>query len=170
MNKSKRTVASRPAKKGSPKQSAVSMPLTSVEDPEKKAWNQMYIITEHWQSDMDFFCDELVFLTNLIDKYFMSLLDEKSISGAQKTVKELSVLDNRQIDLVSKLVQHNKHLTGLMENPFSHSAQQCKEAHVELEKEISEFVQDFRSEKKKVFRLAETAIHSQKANRLLKGQ
>lgn len=166
-NKSKRTTASRPAQKATTRKPA-GIPSAADKDVEKNTWTQMYSISEHWRSDMDFFCDELIFLTGLIDKYFMSLLAGKDLESTQKTVAELSKLDNRQIDFVHKLVQHQQCLTNLIENPFSHNAQPCQQGHGELEKELSEFVKDFRLVKRKVFHLAANAIESQKVKHLLK--
>jgi hypothetical protein len=168
-NKSKRTTASRPAQKITARESAgISMPSAVDQDAEKSTWTQMYSISERWRLDMDFFCDELVFFTGLIDKYFMGLLAEKDLEGTQKTVAELSELDSRQIDFVHKLVQHQQRLTNLIQDPFSHEVQLCQQGHVELEKEISEFVRDFRLVKRKVFQLAANAIESQKVKHLLK--
>lgn len=165
-NKSKKTMAARPATKGSAKRTETSS--ASFDDAEKSVWNQMYSVTEHWQSDMKFFGDELLFFKNLVDKYiFMNLLQESNMAGSQKTAAELLKLDNEQTDLARKLEQHTKHLVNLNENPFSHNAQECKDEHVMLETAIADFVSDFRSVKKNIFRWAETAIDSQKSKHLL---
>lgn len=168
-NKSKKTMAARPATKGSAKRPETS--TTTFDDAEKNVLNQMYSVTEHWQSDMKFFYDEVLFFKNLVDKYiFMNLLQESNIASSQKTTAELLKLDNQQVNLARKLEEHNKHLVSLIENPFSHSMQECKDEHVMLETAIADFVNNFRSAKKNIFRLAETAINSQKSKHLLKGQ
>ena len=34
-------------------------------------WDELYVLTEHWRSDFQFYKDDLRFLHHLIDKYFM---------------------------------------------------------------------------------------------------
>jgi hypothetical protein len=103
------------------------------EDSEMRLWKQMHIISEQWQSDLAFFNDELTFFRKLIDKYFIWLIDEKNIQSTRIMVSDLVKFEKRRIEIGVRLRQHLKHLVNLIENPFPHNAQQCKDDHVQLE-------------------------------------
>lgn len=75
---SKRTIERRPAKKGSGRPVARKQGVSGI-DGDDNSWQEMYIITERWQSDLAFFNDELSFFRKLINKYLLWLVDEKNI-------------------------------------------------------------------------------------------
>lgn len=67
---SKRTMARRPTKKN-----VVTVPRGRKKElPEieglQQSWQQMFILAEHWQSDLAFFQDEIHFMRALIDRHF----------------------------------------------------------------------------------------------------
>ncbi len=38
---------------------------------EEGDWQPLYVLTEHWKSDLSFYAEDLKFLAHLIDNYFM---------------------------------------------------------------------------------------------------
>lgn len=40
-------------------------------------YQQLYILSEHWLSELQFYKDELKFLNHLIDKYFIKIAKKK---------------------------------------------------------------------------------------------
>src|SRR5665811_322155 len=42
-------------------------------------WQQLYVLTEHWKSDLSFYEGDLKFLHHLIDKYFMWISKKEHI-------------------------------------------------------------------------------------------
>jgi len=130
-------------------------------------WQQCYVITEHWSSDLLFFNDELGFFRKLIDRYFMWLVDERNIEGTRKVARDLSKLETKVSTIQAKLEHHRRCLFNLMENPFSHNAQDSKDDQYELEALLAAFAKEFRLVKQEVFRLTETVIESEKVKHLL---
>ena len=43
------------------------------------SWEQLYVLTEHWKSDLVFYHKDLRFLHLLIDKYFMWISNKENI-------------------------------------------------------------------------------------------
>ena len=141
--------------------------MGSREDEDRRY--QMFIVSEHWLTDLKFFNDELNFLRRLVDKYFMWLVDEANIESTQKLARDLSRFETKRTRLSAKLAHHLKRLTNLIENPFSHSAQDSIDEHADLEALMSAFVKDFRRIKRAAFTLTETVIESEKSKHLLRG-
>lgn len=127
----------------------------------------MYVVTEHWKSDMEFFHDEMNFMRTLIDKYLLSVIDEKHIDGTRNLARDFTQFDKKRDELESEVTSHLTRLADLIQNPFAHDCQVLRDAHGELEVSMADFVKKFRSLKKEVFALAEHAMESEKAKHLL---
>lgn len=132
-----------------------------MEDEETKSWQQMHIISERWKSDLTFFNDELSFFRKLIDK--------KNVSSTRKLASDLSKLEKRLFRISQRLSQHGKHVANLLENPFSHNAQECKGEHGQLETLFADFTKDFREIKSKIFIIIKHVIDSEKERHFLDG-
>jgi hypothetical protein len=166
---SKRTKVRSPAKKHEAAINVKKKADSHQVDTGQIMLQQMHVISECWQSDIAFFHDELHFFRKLIDKYLMWLIDEDNIESTRRLVSDLSKLEKRRFSILQRLDRHCRHLANLVENPFSHHAQQCVDDHSEIEVLVAELAKDFRQTKKNVFHLTEHAINSEKAKRLLNG-
>lgn len=135
----------------------------------QKELQQMYVRTEHWISDYDFFEDELNFLVNLMDKYFVGTL----LADSEKSVK-LKDLANRLL----KLSESRKHIASLNRENLSYLAQliqnkeifdpeECRDRQSDLESDQIDFLKKYRAIKKEVFQLSEQLIQSARSNKLI---
>lgn len=141
-------------------------PVTTVDSVEN-SWARLFVLAEHWQSDMQFFSDELRFLRSLVDKYFLWLIDENHIEATKKMATKLGKIEKNRSRLDLSVGNHLKHLTNLIENPFAHDAQSCKDEHAKLEDWLADFSKDFREVKKGIFQLTEQVMESKKAQYVL---
>ena len=136
-------------------------------DTKEKAWSALYILAEHWQSDLKFFGDELRFLKELIGKYFISLIEVDHIDHTKQLVDELLDLEKKRKRLEKDIGEHLHQLTKLVESQFLQDTQGYKERHGKLEAGMSEFLKDFRKVKKELFHVTEQIMKSEKAKHLL---
>jgi len=140
-----------------PQKSPSESSVTPV-DKLQESWAKVYPVVEHWQSDMKFFEDELRFLHLLVDKYFMGLIKEKNISKTRVLAKKLFGMEPRRKNLDQQLTKHMLHIQEIFENPFSHDSHVFEVEHVELEKEVSMFIKDFRAIKREAFAIIDQVI------------
>jgi hypothetical protein len=166
---SKRTIAATTQSRKSPsKRSAPKRQVkTNIDDPVVQDWKHMFVIAEHWKSDLDFFVDELNFFRKLLDKYLFTLIDEKHIGDTLPLVTSLKQFEKKRIELERKVNAHLTKLTDLVQNPFAQDSQLSMDLHSKLEGSMVDFAKNFRSLKKEVFRLSEDAMESNKAKHLL---
>ena len=82
-----------------------------------QSWTELFVLTEHWQSDMRFFHDELNFLNTLIDKYLIKLIEEDNVSRIAPLTLALTKLEARSRALDQKIVGHFAAYSGI--NPKS---------------------------------------------------
>jgi len=130
-------------------------------------WKDLYVLTEHWKSDLLFYKDDLKFLDNLIEKYFMWLSKKENINQVKEI--ELSLVEtNRQcFELLEKVNKHLINLAGLMDDPFKYDSHQFRKEHQLLEDNISNFVKVFRKNRKNIFAITEYVIESEELARQL---
>ena len=130
-------------------------------------WEELFVLAEHWKSDMEFCHDELTFLGSLVDKYHSSLINKEGIAQMKLISDKLSKAHGKQKEIVDKIDKHLIHLEDLMENPFSHDEQQFRDEHAFLEDHIADFIKEFRSIKNEIFTITKGVIRDEKFQHLL---
>ncbi|HSP11425.1 MAG TPA: hypothetical protein VLO29_02780 [Salegentibacter sp.] len=117
-------------------------------------WDQLYLLTKHWVSDLKFFRDDLRFLNKLINKYFIWIDNDESISEVSKIKSKLQEIRSRCEDLLSKTEKHREKLGILVEND-SDDSRIFRLEHEHLEDEITYFVKAFRKNRMEIFKITE---------------
>lgn len=128
---------------------------------------QLFLLTEHWQSDVAFYKDEFKFLYKLIDKYYMWLTNDEHITQVRKmvnTVLEMQKeLDAFTVDLSHHLIAIGKRI----DKPNAATELVLREEHSALGIRIGQFYRNFRVVKKTIFTLTEVVIESDKLQHIL---
>lgn len=130
-------------------------------------WSKLYVLTEHWKSDLLFYKDDLTFLHHLIDKYFLYLSKRENIDRVQEIEVNLLKVDKQCASLLEKTTKHLMHLAELMDNPFAYDSHKFREEHANLEDRLAQFVKDFRKNRKEVFTITEHIIDGEELVRQL---
>ena len=125
-------------------------------------WDELYVITQYWKSDLEFYRDDLRFLHHLIDKYFMWITKPENLILVKELKKELFELNGRSKDLLEKVAKHRIQLGYLVEDPNKSDAGIIKTEHEHLEEELGTFLKQFRKNRKEVFKITEYIIDSEK--------
>jgi len=131
-------------------------------------WQELYILTDHWKSDLNFYKDDLRFLHHLIDKYIIWITKDDNLNLVQEIKKNLFEIRNEGIDLMKEVITHQGNLGLMVENPVESSNPQFVEDHEDLEDKISKYVKLFRSNRKEVFNITEYVIDSEELPNILK--
>ena len=133
-------------------------------------WNQLYVLTAHWKSDLQFYKDDLKFLHHLIDKYFIWMIRKDNVTKVREIIKKLYELDLKCEDLLKRVIIHLNHLAGLIDDPFKYDSHEFRSEHEKLEDNITEFIKSFRTNRKETFLITEHVIESEKLGYLLNHQ
>lgn len=137
---------------------------TFLEDAD---WQQLFVLTEYWQHDSRFYEDELRFLRNLVDKYFIWLVREENLNKVQAVAKKLTEADHKHKELSSSIDKHLSYLAGIMKDPSAHNIGSFRSEHAELEDELAGFNKLMREVKRDVFALTEHVMETEKLQHLL---
>jgi len=121
-------------------------------------YGELYTLTEHWQSDLQFYKDDLQFLYHLIDKYFIWLINTENLDEMRNLSSGLSESGINCDRLLEKTSKHLTHLAELIDDPFKYDSHKFRSEHEELENEIASFIKKFRKIKKETFADMEPVI------------
>jgi hypothetical protein len=130
-------------------------------------WEELHVLTSHWQSDMAFFEDELRFIDVLFDKYFNALIDPENMDRTKAIATNLSHVKLDREMLTSRIAEHLRHIKELMTNTSSQDAATFRQEHGKLEDGLAEFVKSFRTVKQEIFQLMEGIARTEKAKHLI---
>lgn len=128
-------------------------------------WQQLYVITENWQSDILFFEDEIVFFRSLMSRYVLQLLED--IDKTQLVTGGLKELEEHRQLLIRKVKRHLRHLSDHFSSPFVLADPAYLDEHRLLEAEIVEFVKKFRNTKRLVFKHMDQILKTEKGKHLI---
>ena len=131
-------------------------------------WGELYIIAEHWQSDLEFYRDDLRFLHHLVDKYFIWITKSENLELVRELMFQLVNLEKDCKDLISKVQDHRSELSKFSREMEHKSMEEVAEYHGQLHTKISEFVKGFRQNRTEVFRITEYIIDSEELSGIVK--
>ncbi|WP_424001048.1 hypothetical protein [Maribacter sp. IgM3_T14_3] len=124
-------------------------------------WKSLFVLSEHWKSDMAFYNEDLKFLHHLIDKYFMWIAKKDNIDMVREIEVSLIDTDKKCDGLVKKIDTHLHHLAELIDNPFAYDSHIFRTEHEQLEDDLTLFVKQFRANRKEVFAITELVINGE---------
>lgn len=130
-------------------------------------WKELYVLTNHWKSDLLFYKDDLVFLHHLIVKYFIWIAHEDNLEEVRKVANGI-LQDTKSCDsLLEKVNEPLSHLASLIEESFKHNSGEFRDEHQELEDEISVFVKTVRKNRKQLFKVTGYVLESEQLIHLM---
>jgi len=72
-------------------------------------WQSLYVLTEHWKSDLEFFKLDLDFLGKLLDKYFIWITRKENIHEVKEVMQDLKILVDNCKSLQERTSEHLTH-------------------------------------------------------------
>jgi len=131
-------------------------------------WEQLFVLTEHWKSDLEFYMLDLEFLQHVIDKYFIWMANKKDIDDVREIETILVETTNDCTHLEQKVAKHLIHLGNLIDDSFKYDSHVFRDEHEQLENELALFVKSFRKSREDVFRITKQVLDSKTIKELLK--
>jgi len=124
-------------------------------------WEQLYLLANHWKSDLEFFRDDLRFLHLLMDRHILWVTLPESSERVKEVESKLLSLKKQCRQLLKKTGKHTSLLTRLLEKSPEADHQAVKDIHAQLETEFAIFVKNFREIRKDTFKVSEYIMDSE---------
>ncbi|HQQ97375.1 MAG TPA: hypothetical protein PLX35_08925 [Cyclobacteriaceae bacterium] len=118
-------------------------------------WESLYAITRHWQSDLQFYRDEIRFLRNLTDRRLVWLSDDQLIVKLRTVGNALTELTHDRQELEKKITEHFRRVSAADAARLDQALSDFQIEHALLEEDFAAFTRKFRNLKKSLFTLAE---------------
>ncbi len=134
---------------------------------EDASWEELYRLTKTWQTDIEFYQDDSRFLQQLLDKYFIWLIEKDSYQMVSNLQNNLLKITSKCEDLLKKIEVHLEKLAGMVEHPSIKESRVLRMEHGHLEDEIHDFEAFFRGSRKSIFTMVESVVLSEKVKHLL---
>jgi len=122
----------------------------------EKELQQMYARAEHWISDYVFFEEEIRFLTNLLDKYFVGLIisDSGKMDVLRWKARQLVELDDQRESIAKENKETLVTIAKLLKNETPFDPQEFREEYSDLENSHVGFLKRYQKIKKEIFDLS----------------
>ncbi|PIF00109.1 MAG: hypothetical protein CR994_07945 [Maribacter sp.] len=130
-------------------------------------WNELYVLTKHWKSDLTFYEQDLNFLLKLLDKYFIWITKKDNLDAVKKIGKGILKDKKTGGQLLKKVDEHLAHIAQTIEDPFKYDTRLFREEHQELEDDIANFYKTVRGNRKQVFAITEHIVDAENLEHLL---
>lgn len=131
------------------------------EEARKTNWQELYILTRHWISDLEFYIEDLQFLHRLIDRYSLWIQKHQNSVAVGQLLSNLHELSSDGKKIREELQEHQEQLSSLLNGEKGGDPDVYLRDHEVLEDAITRFVKNFRSNRKEVYRIAEEVIDSE---------
>ena len=121
-------------------------------------WQELYLLTENWKSDLLFYQEDLYFSHNLINKYnkwIPKKIIKNEFQEIEYTVFELLRNCNQLID---KTNQHLSKISNNISTPYLNDSYSFRNIHDQMEFEMAEFIRTFRTSRLKVFSMTDEVM------------
>lgn len=131
------------------------------DDLQPKNWDKMYVLVRYWRSDLEFYLEDLNFLTRLVKKYSIWVRRNENSEEVSKMTGELQDIIQHGRNLQLKLEEHQSKLAGIIDHKNKIPEDVVLQEHEALENEIAEFVKKFRANRRNVFKVSEKVLDSE---------
>lgn len=121
-------------------------------------WQELYLLTEHWKSDVLFYAADLRFLHHLIDKYFIWISKKENIDVVREAEVNLIEADKQCSSLLKRIEINLARLAELIEDSFKYDSHVFRAEHENLEDDLTDFRKTLRQNRKDIFAVTEQVI------------
>ena len=136
--------------------------LTEKKENGYDVLSKYYALSEHWKSDFDFYHEECQFLSSLVNKYFVFLLEGMALSEIQKLAAKLSVVSKTTEDIRKSINDYMGDIKAFIALEEEYRFEVVLSKHIKLERRISDYVKSFKKIKGDVFLVTEEILHNEK--------
>ena len=130
-------------------------------------WQELYLLTKHWKSDLKFANYEINFFKGLVDKYFIWVKDKDQITQVQHLANILVHLTSELENIDMVITKHLNYIRLFINSNFSRDEEVFRAEHAMLEDKIVGFTNALRETKREIFNLTEEMLNNEKTNQLI---
>ena len=133
-----------------------------------KTPDEMHFSSVQWQSELNFYKDELRFFEDMLKEYTMPIIESNLFSRIQDLITELSASEKELKQLQEQVNDHTNRLERLVENVDEPGeGRTYRQEHKNILQLMNDFTKKYKQLKKDIFSSVTEALKHQKQKRLL---
>ncbi len=138
----------------------------------KSDWQELYLQTEKWISDLSFYTDELRFFNTLHERYFSEMVKNENLDEIREEIMRFQDTRYACEKLLNETKVHLHQLVQVIENSGANgnAAGIVQQKHQELRQEMTFFELNFKANKKEIFVITQNVLENQKGEKVPIGQ
>ncbi|WP_341215629.1 hypothetical protein [uncultured Wocania sp.] len=144
---------------------------TKSKNPKYVAWlntETMHNTSKKWLSELEFTKDEQLFFDDLIKSYTLQLIDSKHFTESKNVVNQLVKLKKETDGLIETIKLHERELKIMVDGIDQIELEKAyRDKHGKLIITVSNFLEDYRTLKMRLFALVKGVLKDNKQKRLL---
>ena len=129
---------------------------------QEASWQELYMLTESWKNDLEFYLLDIEFLERLVETYFVKYLTNQNFEEIRGLQRELLERNIKCENLLKRIQIHFDHIVDLIDQPLMYDASIFRTEHELLEDEISEFEVMLKAVRYAVFTITKDVLESKK--------
>lgn len=135
---------------------------------QEATWQDLYILTEGWQSNLEFQLYEIEFLERLIETYFVNLLLQENLDELRELQIDLYKAKNQSKKISKRIKTHLSHIADILDEPFKFDGSIFRDEHQQLEDDVAEFILNQKVVRLTVFTMTKDVLENEKPKFILK--
>lgn len=124
-------------------------------------WQELYILSRHWKTDLDFYLQDISFLERIIGKYVIWVRSEKNNFAVKNLLSDLEALKEEGRALNQELDDQLKILGSLLSGATPSVPEDLASKQESLEQHTSRFMKNFRRNRQEVYRVVEQVVDTE---------
>lgn len=118
--------------------------------------------SKKWISSLQFMHDELLFIDRLLNSYVFEPNTPNLFERLQEYLDKLKVVKQSQLDVQTRVIDHESTLSGILEFEQKQDASEFLEEHDQLEEVVEDCMYNFQFLKSEIFNYAGSILKQKK--------
>jgi hypothetical protein len=129
-------------------------------------WDKLYILLEHWRSDIEFYLFDIQFIETLIEYHFTELLEYENLDELRELQLEIFQLKNQCEYMQQRIDLNLENIVKIIDKKYKHSVKNFRIENEQLEDDIIEFIKNERETKQILFSMIKDVIENENSKKI----
>ncbi|WP_396602027.1 hypothetical protein [Algibacter sp. R77976] len=125
-------------------------------------WNELYLLTESWKNDLDFYLFEIKFMESLIENRFSELLLFENLDELRELQIDVYELKNQCEHLLNNSKNNLESIVDIINDTYILNTSRFRSENEQLEENIIHFINKEREIKRCIFSMIKNILEKKK--------
>jgi hypothetical protein len=139
-----------------------TIPQTHETDQHDNLLANLHTLNKQWQSEINFLDDEMKFMSDLLDKFFINLIKEEHVNRIQLIKMQLNTLGHLRQNIKGDILKHQANIEDVINNVSEKSDGFLALEDERMSDELNDLSKSFKNLKKEIFDITRVLLQHNK--------